>query len=124
MERLPDLAEVTKAVAEATPGPLEMARAFGEGAIEGDPEGKWEVRAVDRDGAPDPKKAHLLREMYQDANRAEMKLNALVSRGKPQVRMNEDEFLRRVAGMTHGERREFERKLEADDVRIVKRFHT
>lgn len=62
---------------DATPTPVELARALGEENFHGDEHGKFEVRAVDKDGAPDLKKAHLLREMFKPRWALEEKLNAM-----------------------------------------------
>lgn len=76
--RKTDLAPLAQAVEDATPTRDRFAKELGEDCVIGDRhgEGAWEVRAVDKDGAPDAAKAHLLAEMFQDRYRAESAMAA------------------------------------------------
>lgn len=82
---------------EATPSVETIAKALGEENLRGDPEGKWEVRAVNRDGSPSLKKAKLLREMMQERNRLEAKMVA-AQPGRPVIEREEPRVARGTFG--------------------------
>ena len=71
-----EVVRLAQRAAEVTPSVETIAHEIGEQNLIGDPNGKWEVRAVDKDGAPDPKRAALLKEMFQPRFRAEEKMAA------------------------------------------------
>jgi hypothetical protein len=85
MGKLDAVAKVALEAEAATPSVETIARALGEENLVGDPEGEWEVRAVDKYGAPDIKKAHLLRELMQDRWKQEARMAAAVSPGPPPI---------------------------------------
>jgi len=70
--------KLANAAVAATPTPVEIARVLGEENFHGDEHGKFEVRAVDKHGAPDIKKARALREMFQPRVALEKKLSNLM----------------------------------------------
>lgn len=90
--------EVAKAAMDATPTPVALARELGEENFHGDEHGKFEVRAVDKHGAPDLKKARLLREMFQPKWQMEEKLSALT----PQMPDPERRVARGAISVTGG----------------------
>ena len=117
-----DLGVLARAVDEATPDVETVAKALGEDNLRGDPEGKWRVDAVNRDGSPDPKKAHLLRELYKDQERAEARLNSAlrdrVSVGDIKY-MTWVEYHARTQRMSRGEQARFDERLREDNVAVL-----
>ena len=83
MPRNTEVVKLAQAAIEATPSAVDLARELGEQNYHEGPDGKFEVRAVDKNGAPDMKKARLMKEMFQDRNRIENKMAALAKEPPP-----------------------------------------
>ena len=119
-----DIGKVAQELESSTPDAMTVAKALGEENLRGTPEGKWEVRAVDKHGAPDPKKARLLREIYTNQSRAEERLNYALNnrpRRSGESFMTFVEFSGRTRHMTAGEIVQFKRRLADANCTVLPR---